>query len=69
MLENLLVNEHFSNIDHNVVTWDLISSTVVTDGYKKEYYAYNTGNYEYMNNYLKGINWVSELQELDVEGM
>ena len=36
MVENLLVNENISNSDHNEVTWDLISSTVVTGGNKKE---------------------------------
>ena len=69
MVEHLLVNELFSNSDHNVVAWDLISSMVITRGNKKEYYAFNKGNYEYINNYLKGVNWVTELQELDVEGM
>ena len=36
---------------------------------QQKYYVYNKGNYKYITDYLKGVNWVSELQELDVEGM
>ena len=73
MVESLLVNifyaQHFSISDYIVVTWDLISSTVVTGGNKKENYGFNQENYEDIMNYWTGIDWVSAFQELDIEGM
>lgn len=68
MVENLLVNENFSNSDNNVVIWNLVSSTVVSGDNKSENYALIKRNNEGINTYLTGIDWVSEFQELDVEG-
>lgn len=68
MVENLVVREHFSNSDHNVITFELIQMTADLIE-KKSYLNFNKGDYVGMNSDLSKVVWESELCNLDTNCM
>ena len=50
MVENTQVIEHFCNNDHNIVVWDLVLTTHITEKIHKKPYFY-TANYVGMRDY------------------
>ena len=68
MVENTQVIEHFGNSDHNIVVWNLVLTTYITDKMHKKSCFYKA-NYVGMRDYLSKINWDDILQNKDVENM
>ena len=68
MVTNICVQEHLANSDHNIITFVLVqefqgsSSNLVR-------YDFHKANYELMSQYLRGVNWESELDQTDVNSM
>ena len=68
MVEYTQVIEHFCNSNHNIVVWDLVLTTHITDKIHKKTCFYKA-NYIGMRDYLSKINWDDILQNKDVENM
>ena len=68
MVENTYVIEHFCNSDHNIVVWDLVLTTHITDKMHKKICFYKA-NYVGMRDYVSKINLDDILQNKDVENM
>ena len=57
--------EHFCNSDHNIVVWDLVLTTYITDKLHKN--MFYQANYFEMRDCLSKINWDEVLPNKDVE--
>ena len=68
MVDKMQVIEHLGNSDHNILLWKLICNVEITDN-KIHVRQYNKANYEEMRNFLAEVEWNTEFQELDVDGM
>ena len=56
MVEDLTVNEHFSNSDHNLVSFQLLAETAVSSR-QHDRYDFSRGNYTNINICLQKVNW------------
>jgi hypothetical protein len=66
LLQKMMIEKHFGNSDHNVLTWNLIYSLKL----KKEYKiirVYHRGDYVGMRKWLEQIDWASIMRECSVE--
>ena len=52
--------------DHACLLFDLNVYTA-PNSHKEPKYRYHKGNYEDMNTYLKGIDWVNTMTDMDTE--
>ena len=66
MIENTQVTAHFRNSHHNIVVWNLVPTTHITDKVHKKACFYKA-NYVEMRNCLSKINWDDILQNKDVK--
>jgi hypothetical protein len=56
MVENLQVIEHLSTADHNIIVWDLITSTKMAEQ-NKENYCFHRAKYEEIKKILASKPW------------
>jgi hypothetical protein len=66
MVENLTVDEHLGNSDHNMVCFQLVCETKIT-AVDQVRYNYNKGDYNGMHAFLSLVNW--NFDELNVDDM
>ena len=68
MIDNVTVNEHLSNSDHNILLFNLVLKTT-THTSKQIKYNFNRGDYTGMNNLLKSVDWNKEFANCDPDNM
>jgi hypothetical protein len=68
MVENLEIKEHLSTSDHNIICWDLICKTDISQTSVIKY-NYSTADYVKINKHLNDIDWETSLKDLDPESM
>jgi len=68
MVEELEVQNHLGNSDHNTIVFKLVHSTVMKPNSNVKL-DYNKGDYVKMNNFFSLLNWEILLNDLDVEDM
>ena len=56
MVEDLQVCEHLANSDHNMTSFKLVCSTIISDT-SRIVYDFNKGNYVKMNDMLNAVDW------------
>ena len=68
MVENLTVDEHLANSDHNMVNFCLVLVTQINNSSKKRL-DFNKGDYVRLREHLNETNWEHELIGKDVDTM
>jgi hypothetical protein len=65
-IDYMLIQDHLGTSDHNVLVWDLIYSIKIKQC-NTERRSLARGNYNAMRDWLRGVDWDQELQDLNVE--
>ena len=68
MVDDISVDEHLANSDHNIVKFSAILETKV-DCAKGDRYDYSKGDYDQLNVLLNAVDWGAVFLDVDVETM
>ena len=66
LVENLAVGEHFGDSDHNIIRFDIITSSKIKEN-NVFIPNFNRANFEEIRNKLREVNWSDILLNLDTD--
>ena len=68
MVKNIEIKEHFSQSDHNIISWLLHCNTVLNQTDKTRY-KFNKADFKRINLCLNEVNWDDKFKDADVNQM